>query len=600
VIPQSFIQELLARVDIVDVVERFVPLKKAGANFQACCPFHSEKTPSFTVSPSKQFYHCFGCGAHGSAIGFLMEYSGLNYPDAIEDLASRLGIPVPEEKSGEHRPRMETASLTAIMAQATAYYREQLKASPPAIEYLKGRGLTGEIAARFGLGYAPAGWQNLEQVFPDYSAAALLEAGLVTENEAGKRYDRFRERIMFPIIDTRGNVIGFGGRILAQEKGDEGPKYLNSPETPLFEKGRELYGLPQARAAIRDSGTVIVVEGYMDVVALAQHGIGNAVATLGTATTPNHVHKLLRQAERIVFCFDGDNAGRKAAWRALEASVEQIADDKFAGFVFLPAEHDPDSFVRQHGAAAFDELAQRSVPLTEFLLRELKSQTDLTTAEGRSRLLHEAKPLLLRLNAPLLRLQLIKALAETSGFSQAEIEALCGLKTLGRMGGAGRGNRSFDPRPIARQAISGHEYKLLRLVLLDAVRVAQLPQDLPLGDSAEAHALRALINAFDEGTLHGGNLAALNEHFRGTPQETIIAKITGELVTENVDETTLEAEFNDTIEGMRLASLTREINMLNKKADNGGLTEAEKLQRGHLLARKQKLMSSQRAIAPTL
>ena len=308
-IPQEFIQSLLGRVDIVDVVDRHVKLKKAGANFSACCPFHNEKTPSFTVSPTKQFYHCFGCGAHGNAIGFLMEYSGLAYPEAIRALAETVGLQVPETRSRPDKPGApEAQGLAERMLEALGYYRAELKKSKAAIDYLKGRGLSGEIAARYGLGYAPDGWQNLEAVFTDYATPALKDTGLVIDSDPGegekrsRRYDRFRSRVMFPILDARGNVIGFGGRVI----GEGEPKYLNSPETPLFEKGRELYGLYQARRAIRDVNQVVVVEGYMDVVALAQHGVENAVATLGTATTPFHVAKLLRLADQVVFCFDGD------------------------------------------------------------------------------------------------------------------------------------------------------------------------------------------------------------------------------------------------------------------------------------------------------
>ncbi|MEK7842590.1 MAG: DNA primase, partial [Pseudomonadota bacterium] len=332
-IPQSFIQDLLNRIDIVDVIERHVPLKKAGTNYSACCPFHSEKTPSFTVSPTKQFYHCFGCGAHGSAVGFMMEYGGLNFIEAVNDLADRVGMQVPQQQP-ESRPGMAASGgqstgnssqdLFEVMNTATRFYREQLKHSESAIAYLKKRGLTGETAARFAIGYAPAGWQNLAAVFPDYQAKMptdpLVEAGLVIENDDGKRYDRFRDRIMFPILNQKGMIVGFGGRVLEQGE----PKYLNSPETPLFEKGRELYNLFGARKAIREAGRVVVVEGYMDVVALSQHGIDYAVAALGTATTPYHVQKLLRQTDDVVFCFDGDNAGRKAAWRALENSLAQL------------------------------------------------------------------------------------------------------------------------------------------------------------------------------------------------------------------------------------------------------------------------------------
>ena len=530
-IPESFIQELLARIDIVDVIERYLPLKKAGANYVACCPFHSEKTPSFSVSPSKQFYHCFGCGAHGSAIGFIMEYAGLGFIEAVEDLAGTIGLQVPQQRPDERRLKVAGAApLTELMSRAAKFYKDQLKASPHAIDYLKSRGLTGEIAARFGLGYAPDGWQGLAAVFPDYSDKALVECGLVIEGDAGKRYDRFRDRIMFPILDGRGNVIGFGGRVIGQGE----PKYLNSPETPLFEKGRELYGLLQARAPIRDEDCVIVVEGYMDVVALAQHGIGNAVATLGTATTPTHVHKLLRQADRVIFCFDGDNAGRKAAARALEASLEHVVDNKTIAFLFLPTEDDPDSYVRAHGAEAFRKLAEQAMPLTDFLMQELKSGKDLAAAEGRSQLVHAAKPLLGRLQAPLLRLQLVKQLAQASGFSQPEIESLCGLPAVIRRTVPARSPRG-TPSPIAR--------KLLRVVVQQPVLAARLSTDLIPEGHAETDALNALIKAVAEGSLAGEGFGMVLEHFRSTPHEGLISEVLGELVEEEFDQESIEAVF---------------------------------------------------------
>jgi len=333
-IPKSFVQELLGRVDIVDVVESYLPLKRAGTNLSACCPFHSEKTPSFTVSPSKQFYHCFGCGAHGSAIGFLMEYSGMGYVEAVKELAGRVGLKVPDFTPTPRQAAQQAQGeeLTELLQRAAQFYKAELKRSQKAIAYLKGRGLTGEVAARFQLGFAPGGWQNLAGAFEDYQAKALIDAGLVVQGEEGKRYDRFRDRIMFPIANLRGQVVGFGGRVLDQSE----PKYLNSPETSLFEKGRELYGLFQARPAIREASRIVVVEGYMDVVALAQYGIGYAVATLGTATTVWHLQKLLRQADEVVFCFDGDSAGRRAAWRALENSLAQLQDGKQVKFLLLP------------------------------------------------------------------------------------------------------------------------------------------------------------------------------------------------------------------------------------------------------------------------
>jgi DNA primase len=408
-IPDSFKQDLLNRVDIVDVVQRYVQLKKGGANFMGLCPFHGEKTPSFTVSPSKQFYHCFGCGVHGNAIGFLMAYAGMGYVDAIKDLASSVGMQVPEwqPSTPEEAARKERETdLYGVMEQAMDFYRAELKSSPRAIEYLKGRGLTGEIAARFRIGFAPDGWQNLQAVFEKYDDKALVECGLVIENE-GKRYDRFRDRVMFPIFSARGAVIGFGGRVL----GEGEPKYLNSPETPLFEKGREVYGLVQARDAIRVAGRVLVVEGYMDVVALAQFEISYSVATLGTATTPIHVTKLLKLADELVFCFDGDAAGRKAAWRALEVSLPLLADNKPVRFLFLPEGEDPDTFVRKHGKDAFEKQLGAAKTLSEFLVDELRQGADLNSNEGRAKFLSAAKPYLQKMGGSRLPTLVAKEIA---------------------------------------------------------------------------------------------------------------------------------------------------------------------------------------------
>ncbi|BCL76032.1 hypothetical protein JHS3_17680 [Jeongeupia sp. HS-3] len=426
-IPDSFIQDLLNRVDIVDVVERYLPLKKAGQNYHACCPFHKEKTPSFTVSQTKQFYHCFGCGVHGSAISFVMEYEALPFPDAVKKLAESVGLTVPQETSGGFEAPRAEPGLFDVLKAACDFYRQQLKTAPQAIAYLKGRGLDGRTAARYGLGYAPGGddWQALKQVFPDYDWNKLLaEAGLVIDKEDSKRrYDRFRDRAMFPILNQRGAVIGFGGRVMGQGE----PKYLNSPETPVFEKGRELYGLSQARGAIRDAGRVLVVEGYMDVVMLAQHGVEYAVATLGTACTPEHVKKLLKLADDVVFCFDGDRAGRKAAWRALENSLELIADGKKLTFLFLPAEHDPDSFVREFGREAFEvKVLQDAVPLAQFLLRELSSQVELESEEGRARLIHLAKPYVMKVRAPAYSVMLKKRLAELCRLEMSELDLILG------------------------------------------------------------------------------------------------------------------------------------------------------------------------------
>ena len=430
-IPQSFIADLLNRIDIVEVVGRHVTLKKAGANFQGLCPFHNEKSPSFSVSPTKQFYHCFGCGAHGSAISFLMEHSGLTYVDSIEELARSAGLTVPRE---ERRPQdlakqQQAIALSEVMSPAADWYKQQLKQNTRAIDYLKGRGLSGEIAKRFNLGYAPESWQGLEAVFGSYSqdsiANVLVEVGLIIQSDA-KRYDRFRDRIMFPIRNPKGQVIAFGGRIL--DAGE--PKYLNSPETPLFSKGNTLYGLFEARQAIRDKGYVIVCEGYMDVVALAQLGFANGVATLGTACTANHVRALMRQTDRIIFSFDGDAAGQRAAKRALEACLPMMADDKEIKFLFLPTEHDPDSFVRERGAPAFEEAIRQAMPLSSFLIQVANEGHDWNTPEGRAQTQHAAKPLLLSMPAIALRAQLIRELAQRVGITPVELESFCGFKPV--------------------------------------------------------------------------------------------------------------------------------------------------------------------------
>ncbi|MBU3567477.1 DNA primase [Polynucleobacter alcilacus] len=434
-IPQSFIADLLNRVDIVDVVGQHVKLKKAGANYQGLCPFHSEKSPSFSVSPTKQFYHCFGCGAHGSAISFLMEYSGLGYVDAIEDLARSAGLDVPrEERTANDVARQQQAmALSEVMSSAVDWYRQQLKASTRAVEYLKGRGLTGEIAKRYALGYAPDGWQGLEAVFGSYAndevAKTLLEGGLLIQGEQAeggqpvKRYDRFRDRVMFPIRNPKGQTIGFGGRILDQGE----PKYLNSPETPLFSKGNTLYGLFEARQAIRAQEYVLVCEGYMDVVALAQLGFPNAVATLGTACTANHVRMLLRQTDKVVFSFDGDSAGQRAAQRALEACLPLMSDDKEIRFLFLPTEHDPDSYVRAYGATAFEKVIKEAMSISSFFFKIVSEEHELTTPEGRAHTHHAAKPLLLSMPPIALRTQILRELAIRTNTTPAELEAFCGL-----------------------------------------------------------------------------------------------------------------------------------------------------------------------------
>ena len=429
-IPQSFIQELVARADVVDIVGRYVPLRKAGANFSGLCPFHSEKSPSFTVSPSKQFYHCFGCGKNGNAISFLMDHAGMGFVEAVKDLAGQFGMQVPEEdvspqqraRVAEQREKQNT--LTGVLEKAGDAYRRQLKDTPQAVAYCKGRGLSGDIARRFGLGYAPQGWRSLASVFPDYDDPLLVESGLVILNQEDpdeeKRYDRFRDRLMFPISNVKGECIGFGGRVL----GDDKPKYLNSPETPVFSKGRELYGLFEARTALREQGFVLVTEGYMDVVALAQLGFANAVATLGTACTPEHVQKLFRFTDAVVFSFDGDNAGRRAARKALEGALPFATDVRNVKFLFLPPEHDPDSFIRANGHEAFAQCIQEAVPLSRFLIDAACEGCDLQTAEGRALMAAHARPLWSQLPDGALKRQL---LGEIAGQVQLPVQDLTAL-----------------------------------------------------------------------------------------------------------------------------------------------------------------------------
>lgn len=530
-IPQPFIQDLLNRVDIVDVVGRYVQLKKGGANFMGLCPFHNEKSPSFTVSPTKQFYHCFGCGAHGTAISFLMEYSGFGFVDAVKDLAQNVGMIVPEEDRLLPAQRAEvqarSMALSEVMTAACDFYRSRLRDAPSAIAYLKKRGLTGEVAARFGLGYAPDGWDGLREVFSNYEADALVEAGLVIDksDEPGanrRRYDRFRDRIMFPIRNTKGQVIAFGGRIL--DSGE--PKYLNSPETPLFQKGFELYGLFEARQAIREAGYVLVTEGYMDVVALAQLGFPQAVATLGTACTPTHVQKLLRQTDHVVFSFDGDAAGRRAARRALDASLPHASDNKTIKFLFLPTEHDPDSYVRELGADAFAQQIQDAMPLSRFLLKEVAGENDLSTPEGRAKTQFDAKPLLQALPPSSLRLQIVRGLAQLTQSTPSEIEVLFELASpVARVKAAPPKTRRTPPVGLESQII-----RLLVAYPALALNVDQTLLDAIVDISPDRGAMLAQLLATCQAMGPHANFAALAEQLRavGSDFDQLIAEISSE------------------------------------------------------------------------
>lgn len=457
-IPESFIQELLSRIDIVEVINKVSPLKRTGKNFMCCCPFHKEKTPSFSVSQQKQFFKCFGCGASGNVIGFLMRYEGLSYPEAIRKLAESIGMTVPETPR-DRETRTRVRSLTDMMKAASDYYSASLKTNTRTIEYLKQRGITGETAARFALGYSPDAWQPLKDVFGDQYASKDLEeeggCGLVIHN-GDKRYDRFRGRLMFPIRNLRGQVIAFGARTL---NGDEHPKYLNSPETALYHKSREIYGLYEASASIREKHRAIVCEGYMDVIQLSQAGFTEACAALGTAVTAEHVQKLLRAVDTVYFSFDGDSAGQHALRRALEAALPVVEDDQEIRFVVLPPEHDPDSLIKEKGAQAFEDELQKSLTLTQYFVRTVSQGKDLGTAEGRSQFVAESKPLIVSMrSAPILRKQLVGELAMHARMSPDEIERLCGIASVRKLPAANpatgmhfdaRRNRSyggFTPR----------------------------------------------------------------------------------------------------------------------------------------------------------
>ncbi|MAT65434.1 MAG: DNA primase [Gammaproteobacteria bacterium] len=467
-IPQQFIDDLMQRVDIVEVIDSRVPLKKAGREYTACCPFHNEKTPSFTVSPSKQFFHCFGCGAHGTALGFLMDYEHLDFVEAVEELARSVGLEVPREAGrGDDTQRSQNTLLYELHMEAARYFQRMLREHPraaSAVEYLKGRGLSGEIARDFGLGYAPPGWDNLLNTLGRDPARrrALAAGGLAIQKDNGELYDRFRDRIMFPIHDRRGRIIGFGGRVLEEDDaqgsanaaggrmpGAAGPKYLNSPETPIFHKGRELYGLFEARKQVRQLDRLLVVEGYMDVVALAQFGVRNAVATLGTATTSEHLEQLFRVVPEVVFCFDGDRAGLQAAWRALENALPVLREGREARFLFLPEGEDPDSFIRKEGAEIFRERAANAIPFSDFFFEHLAGAVDMDSIDGRARLVEKAKPLLTQLQPGIFRRMMVHQLERLAALPAGELAGL-----TGEDGATARAPRAMPPDRAGRDGLS--------------------------------------------------------------------------------------------------------------------------------------------------
>ena len=523
-IPSEFIDELLNKIDVVDVIEEFVPLKKSGANYMACCPFHKEKSPSFSVSPSKQFYHCFGCGVHGSAIGFIMEYQGLSFQEAVQFLADRIGMTVHRQignsNSQAHKAlKQQQQTLEQTTADAATFYQQQLKTSPSAQNYLQQRGLSDEIILHYGLGYAPDDWQALAKVFQPYPSNALVNSGMIITKD-DRHYDRFRNRIMFPIRSTRGQIIGFGARIL--DSGE--PKYLNSPETPLFNKGHNLYGLYEARAAIKEAQRVLVVEGYMDVVALAQFGLGYAVAALGTATTAEHVRLLMRQSDHIYFCFDGDSAGKKAAWRALENALPQLKDDKILHFLFLPAEHDPDSYVRSYGLKPFeDALLNQSLPLSAYFWQVLTENIDMDTQEGKAELIKTASPLLAQIKAPALSFLLRQELSQKVGIDEHNLAQLLGQE-LPRPQAIRQKSYQLPCNTSRQPPVMSLVQKQIRALLINpqwAVYI-ELPEYLDLhGDYACLAALAERIQA----SVTPLNSGAVLELMRNTEFEPVIRQI---------------------------------------------------------------------------
>lgn len=571
-IPQQFIDELLARADIVDIIDSRVPLKKRGREYVACCPFHSEKTPSFYVSPQKQFYHCFGCGAHGTAIGFLMEFEHLDFPEAVESIARSLGLEVPHE--GGERPRVAHDDLYGLMEGAQRYFRESLKRAPAAIDYLKGRGLSGEIAAEFGLGYAPERWDGLlEALGGNVHGRALAQAGLVVEKGTAQYYDRFRGRVMFPIRDRRGRIIAFGGRVI----GPGEPKYLNSPETPIFHKGRELYGLYEARKSNTRLERLYVVEGYMDVIALAQAGVRNAVATLGTATTRDHLERLFRVVPQVVFCFDGDRAGRQAAWRALETAMPVMRDGREAYFLFLPEGEDPDTLVRSQGAQGFEALLAQAEGITDFLLRGLKERHPIASREGRASLAEEAKGLLKELSPGILREQVLSALARVLGLDLERLERHLESPPATAL-------PTRESEPVGGQQIRMTPVRLAVALLLQRPVLSTELRSVDWLEQLDLPGVPLLLELLE--TIRANphlNAAGLLERWRGRSEERHLLRLLQWQPPEAEDEV-LDCMFHDAIDRLRLKHVEQRTDYLLTKARHEALGPEEKAELQALLS----------------
>lgn len=550
-IPRNFIDEVVSRTDIVTLIQSYVPLRKKGANYMACCPFHSEKTPSFSVSPAKQIYHCFGCGVSGNAIGFLMGYERLSFLDAIELLAKQAGMVIPAQETAA----VNYQPIYDIMAKTAHFYYQQIRTSNEAIQYLKGRGITGAIAKEFQLGYAPPGWENLSTYFNPDAKQNLISGGLLIKKAEGGSYDRFRHRIMFPIRDARGRVIGFGGRVLAEGE----PKYLNSPETAIFHKGWELYGLFEAKKSCRELNSLIIVEGYMDVLALAQAGIRNVVGTLGTATTPEHLSKLLRLTQDIYFCFDGDSAGKEAAWRALQIALGMAKDGVQFKFIFLPSDEDPDSFVRKHQACAFQALMQNAMPLSEFLLSRLGAQVDLSSMDGKARFIQLARPLLEKMPDSSLKQMIIERLADITHLTHATILQ----------------KKPIQAQPHTSPQESLTPVRLCLALILQTPVLALLPEsdiamELNLPDCGILHHLIKIIQATPQVTT-----GLILEQWRDHDAFGLLSALA--VKEHHIPVNKLEIEYKNLLDRLLKLQHENQIETLFQKARITSLSDAEKI-----------------------
>jgi DNA primase len=577
-IPQSFIDEVLNRTDIVEVIDTRVPLKKAGREFKACCPFHDEKTPSFTVSQVKQFYHCFGCGANGTAISFLMDYEHMEFVEAIEELARRAGLEVPKETTGKQTQAPSTLPHYALLERVADYYQEQLRSHPQAsqaIDYLKQRGLTGDVAARFNIGYAPPGWENLAAALNADNTVRkqLLELGLTVERDKGDgAYDRFRDRIQFPIRDRRGRTIGFGGRVLD----DSTPKYLNSSESPVFHKGQELYGLFEARRAVRKLERILVVEGYMDVVALAQFDINYAVATLGTATTHEHLERLFRTVPEVVFCFDGDRAGREAAWRALENTLPVLRDGREARFLFLPDGEDPDSLVRKIGKQALEQQIASATHLSEFFFERLSSRLDINSIDGRARLVTDAKPLLGKLPDSTFQQLMIEQLA---ALAQTTAEQIAGRLEIPLPETATAA--APQTRPVRQSAGKSPVRQALELLLYQPSLAAEIQQPDFLRQ-CDVAGVPLLVEVLDLLQQHPDlSTGAVLEHWRDREESRFLSKLAH--WNPPLDDLELVADLRGHLNEIQRQYIENRIDFLGAEQSQRQLSSAEKQEYGELL-----------------